>query len=165
MPSALRLHRIPSLGSSLCAYAAASIVASLVAMLAVCAISFLPGRIPLRLELLPQLLAITATLAAVIGVVAAVPTMMTVWLLRRVGMMSRKMFAIAGGSIGVAAVLVFTLGQGVADRVSAWLSVKPPSDEVLLSLLMAGSGVAALAGGLAGLTYWLVAGYGRVTSR
>lgn len=165
MQDPLLLRRTPTLASSLLAYAASSLVAALVVMQAVSAVSFMPGGMEFRLEVLPILPGYVILLAGIIAAIAALPAAMAIWLFRRLGITSWKMFALAGSSIGVAALLVFLKVQGISNRLANWLTIKPSSDDALVDMLVIGSIVTILAGGLAGVTYRLVAGYERAGTK
>ena len=165
MQDPVLLRRTPTLSSSLLAYAASSIVAAIVVMQAVSVMSFMPGGMEFSLEMLPTLLGYIVVLACIIAAVAAVPVAMTVWVFKRLSITSWKMFAVAGSSIGVAALLVFVKLQGIPDRLAHWLTIKPPGDDTLADLLVIGGVVTILAGGLAGVTYRFVAGYERTENK
>lgn len=161
MQDPVLLRRTPTLASSLLAYAASSFVAAIVVMQAVSVMSFMPGGMEFKLEMLPILLGYVVVLACIIAAVAAVPVAMTVWMFKRLSITSWKMFAVAGSSIGVAALLAFVKLQGIPNRLAYWLTIKPPCNDTLADLLVIGSIVTILAGGLAGVTYRFVAGYER----
>ncbi len=165
MQDPVLLRRTPTLASSLLAYAASSFVAATVVMQAVSAMSFMPGGMEFKLEMLPTMLGYVVVLACIIAAVAAVPVAMTVWMFKRLSITSWKMFAIAGSSIGVAALLVFVKLQGISNRLAYWLTIKPPGDDTLADLVVIGSIVTILAGGLAGVTYRFVAGYERAEKK
>ena len=165
MQDPVLLRRTPTLASSLLAYAASSFVAAIVVMQAVSVMSFMPGGMEFKLEMLPALLGYVVILACIIAAVAAAPVAMTVWMCMRLSITSWKMFAVAGSSIGVAALLGFVKLQGIPNRLAHWLTIKPPGDDTLADLLVIGSIVTILAGGLAGVTYRFVAGYERTENK